>query len=157
MLPTLLPLVANERPLINVDITLLLNISLWLVLYIFLRLTFWKPMLALISAREQGIDGSRDDAHRLEAEARKIRDKFDESIRKARAEANGERDKVRAEGTRQEAEIQSAVRAEVNAMIESRRAEIAKQRGVVRAELQSLVPSLANEIARKVLSREVGS
>lgn len=42
-------------------------------------------------------------------------------------------------------------------MIESRRAEIAKQRDAVRGELRGLVPALASEIARKVLSREVGS
>jgi hypothetical protein len=39
----LLALVANERPLINIDITLLLNLGLWFVLFFFLKSTFWGP------------------------------------------------------------------------------------------------------------------
>ena len=66
-------LVANERPLINVDVTLLINLGLWFALFLFLRATFWGPMLALITAREEGTEGSRAEATRLDAEAKELR------------------------------------------------------------------------------------
>lgn len=155
MSPTLYLFLANERPLINVDITLLLNMGLWFVLFFFLRATFWKPMLDLIAAREQGTEGARADAARLDAEARTLRASFDEKLQAARQTASRARESVRDEGRAAEAALMSKVREEVSGRAEARRAELAKLRGSLRAEVLTSVPSLARDIASKVLRREV--
>lgn len=155
MSPTLYLFLANERPLINVDITLLLNMGLWFVLFFFLRATFWKPMLDLIAAREQGTEGARADAARLDAEARTLRASFDEKLQAARQTASRARESVRDEGRAAEAALMSKVREEVSGRAEARRAELAKLRGSLRAEVLTSVPALARDIASKVLRREV--
>ena len=57
-MPLSLLLVANERPLINIDVTLFVNLGVWAVLFFFLRAVLWKPMLDLIDAREAGTEGA---------------------------------------------------------------------------------------------------
>jgi F-type H+-transporting ATPase subunit b len=148
-------LVANERPLINIDVTLLLNLGVWLALFFFLRAVLWKPMLDLIEAREAGTEGARKSAARLEHDAKDLRERLSKELTAARLAAAGERDVLRAEGAKRDAELTAKVRDEVNAHVERQRAEIAVQKQKVRGEIMALVPSLASDIATKVLRREV--
>lgn len=150
----LLALVANERPLINIDITLLLNIGLWFVLFFFLKATFWGPMLALIEEREKGTEGARAEAARLEAEAKKIRDDVDGRLKVARTEASQAREALRQAGLRQESEVLGRVRDEVNALVEKERVALAARREELRREVLVAVPALASDIARKALRQE---
>ncbi len=150
-------LVANERPLINIDVTLLLNLGVWLTLFFFLRAVLWKPMLDLIEAREAGTEGARKLAASLEHDAKDLREKLTKELSAARVSAAADRDALRAEGAKRDAELTAKVREEVNAQVGAQRAEIAAQKIKVRGEIMALVPSLATDIATKVLRREVRS
>lgn len=152
-----LALLANERPLINIDITLALNLAVWLGLFFFLRAVLWRPMLDLIEAREQGTEGTRKEALRLEHEGRELKAKLTTDLAAARATAVAERDALRAEGARRDAEITAKVRDEVAAKVETLRADLAAQRERARTELMSAVPALAEEMVAKVMRREVRS
>jgi F-type H+-transporting ATPase subunit b len=155
MLDLPLHLVANERPLINIDGTLFINVLLWIVLFVMLRGLLWKPMLRLIAAREAGMQGSRETARDLELDAQKKRVEFEDAQRKARSAATEERDRIRGEGSRTEAQLLADARREVNEMVDKQRAEINAQREQLRTEIRATVPALAGDIASKVLGREV--
>ena len=103
----LLALVANERPLINIDITLLLNLGLWFVLFFFLKSTFWGPVMDLIEAREKGTEGARAEAATLEARAKKLREQVAEKLRGARPDATPQRDALPPAGTKTGPEVPS--------------------------------------------------
>jgi F-type H+-transporting ATPase subunit b len=150
-------LLATERPLINIDATVLVTIVLWLVLFGLLRALLWGPMIRLITAREAGTEGSRLTARKLETEARAKEVAYRTAQRNARAMAAAERDRLRAEALRHEADVLTAARAQVNATLEVRRAQIQGERARVEAEIKATVPQLAREIAAKVLGREVAS
>lgn len=150
----LLALVANERPLINIDITLLLNIGLWFVLYFFLKSTFWGPVMDLIEAREKGTDGARANAATLEADAKKLREQVDEKLRAARGDASKAREALRLDGSRQEAEVLAKVRSEVTALLDTERAALDTRRSELRRDVLAAVPALASDIARKALRQE---
>ena len=77
--------------------------------------------------------------------------------RAARASATAERDALRADGAKRDAEITAKVRDEVNALVEKQRADIAAQGKKVRVDVLATVPALAADIATKVLRREVRS
>ena len=130
---------------------------MWLVLFFFLRATLWKPMLALIDAREAGTAGAREEAARLDAEAKTLRGSLDEQLAAARASAAKAREALRAEGARTEVELLGKAREEVNAAVEKQRADIAAQRAKLHGEVMALVPELAQGIAARVLRREVQS
>ena len=155
MLETQLLLVASERPLINIDVTLLINISLWLVLFLFLRATLWKPVLALINAREERTEGARAEARRIEATAQDKRKELEGALREARNRAAAARDKLREEGLQAESTLLQQVRAEVAQKLERQRAELRTQRERLRAEVRVSVPSFAADIVRRILGREV--
>jgi len=150
-------LVANERPLINIDVTLFVNLGVWLALFFFLRAVLWKPMLDLIDAREAGTEGARHKAVELDAQAKELRARLTAELATARTGAAAERDALRAEGAKRDAEITAKVREEVGVAVEKQRAELAAQRKAVRAEIAGVIPALAAEIASKVLRREVRS
>lgn len=150
-------LVANERPLINIDVTLLLNLGVWAALFFLLKATLWEPMLKLIDAREAGTAGARDEAARLDTDAKALKASLDEKLTAARATASKAREALRAEGVRAEVELLGKAREEVNAAVEAQRAEIAAQRAKLHGEVMALVPELAQGIASKVLRREVRS
>lgn len=147
----LLALVATERPLINIDITLLLNLGLWFVLFFFLKSTFWGPVMDLIEAREKGTEGARAEAATLEARARKLREQVDERLRAARADASRERESLRQAGNKAEAEVLGTVRGEVSTLVEGERAALAARKAELRRDVLSSVPALASDIARKAL------
>jgi F-type H+-transporting ATPase subunit b len=150
-------LVANERPLINIDITLLLNLGVWLALFLFLRATLWKPMLDLIEAREAGTEGARTLAADLDRDAKDLKEKLAKELTAARVSATAERDALRADGAKRDGEITARVRDEVNALVDKQRADIAAQGKKVRVDVLAAVPALAADIATKVLRREVRS
>jgi F-type H+-transporting ATPase subunit b len=148
-------LLASDRPLINIDGTLFINIGLWLVLFFILRGLLWRPMLRLITAREKGTQGSRDDARHLEADAKAKRAEFEAAQRRARAAAIEERDKLRAEGQKIEAQVLAEARETLGTELEKQRAELRVQRDALRTEMRAMVPALATQIATKILGREV--
>lgn len=150
-------LLANERPLINVDVTLFVNLGVWAALFFILRAVLWRPMLDLIDAREAGTEGARSRAAALDVEAKELKAKLTAALAAARAAATSDRDALRAEGAKRDAEITAKVREEVHAAVEKQRAELAAQRKAVRAEVAGVIPALAAEIASKVLRREVRS
>jgi F-type H+-transporting ATPase subunit b len=150
-------LVANERPLINIDVTLLLNLGIWAALFFLLKATLWTPMLALIDAREAGTAGAREEAARLDAEAKTLKGDLDEKLAAARSSAAKAREALRAEGARSESDLLGKAREEINATVETQRKEIAAQRAKLQGEVMAMVPELAQGIAARVLRREVRS
>ncbi len=150
-------LVANERPLINVDATLFINIGLWIFLFVALRGLLWAPMIKLISAREAGMQGSRDKAGSLQTDAKGIKAEYDQALKGAREQASLAKDKLRADGKKKEAEILAAARETTQATLDTQRANLRSQSETLRSEIRASVPQIASEIASKVLGREVRS
>jgi F-type H+-transporting ATPase subunit b len=148
---------ASERPLISFDGTLVINIALWLLLFLVLRPLLWEPMIKLLGAREGGVGGSRDKATETAARASELRAKYDGALKAARSQAAADRDALRAGAMREEAEILASARASVTERVEAQRGQLASQRKQLRAELDVLVPQIAKDIASRALGREVAS
>ncbi len=157
MLTTPFLMLANERPLINVDITILMIIGLWLVLYVFLKATFWKPVLNVIVAREEGTEGLRKEARKLDADSQKAHEALDAALHKARASVAAQRVQLQNDGRRQEGEILALVRDEVNRSLAVGRTEIEAQRQTLQAELRTTIPGIAAELTTRLLRRAVQS
>ena len=77
------------------------------------------------------------------------------ALDKVRREANAERDRLRAETARVEAQIMAQARAETALIIEEGKARIAAEMEGLRKELETTRPMLASEIASRILGREV--
>ena len=82
---------AQELPLIDLDGTVFVQFGIFLVTALVCSQFLFKPFLAMMTARGEGIEGAREESIRADEEARaKIAD-YDAKLSKARATAGNER------------------------------------------------------------------
>lgn len=141
--------------MIDLDGTIFVQAAIFFVAFFLLRAIVFKPMVALFEAREAAIDGAKAEADRLQLEAASAGQTFDEELRKVRAQAQVERDKLRADALHRERAILEAVKAETDKATEDADKRLAAQAEVLRKEINTSVPALARQIASKLLQREV--
>lgn len=154
-MPSLLSVVLSEGSIIDLDGTLFVQLGIFFVLFFVLRALVFKPMTGLFAAREAAIEGAREDARRMEREAKEQTGSFDEAIRDARASAGQQRDRLRADGLGIEKQLLETVRQQTSKVLEDARVKLEVERSAIRLDLAAQAPVLARQIASKLLGREV--
>ena len=145
----------SEGSIIDLDGTIWIQLSLFGIAFFLLRPLVFRPMIALFEARESAIEGSKLEALRLQDEAAAETEEFDEEMRRLRLQAGEERDRLRAEGKRLERTVLDRVREETDKQLADADAQLASEATKLRAEVKASVPALAQQIASKLLNREV--
>ena len=140
---------------VDVNWTFLVQIGIFLVLFLLLKPLLFDPMLRLFEERERRIEGAKNEAREMYQQADQKIARYEEQLTAVKRQAGEERDKLRAEGQRQEQQILAKVRAETNALLEQGKSKIAKDGAALRTELDGVSQTLAREIASRVLGREV--
>lgn len=156
LLATLLTRAPEEAPpLIDVDGTLIVQFVLFLILLFILQQVLFKPYWKLRDSRHAGIEGAREDAHKMEERARNIVADYDAKLTGARLRGAEERQRLRAEGAVYERQVVGAARDESQKALGAARGRITSEAGTARAQLEQQSVSLAREIVKKILGREV--
>ena len=140
---------------VDVDLTVLGTIGLFLVLFVGLKPLLFDPMLKLFEERERRTLGAKKDAREMDKKSAGAQAKYEAEMQKARGAANAERDKLRAEGQKTETEILAKVRASTSQTLEEGRKKAADELAKARAQLKTDAAVLAKELAARVLGREV--
>ena len=86
---------AKEHPLIDIDGTVFLQLGVFAVLFFVSNKLLFQPYLRLREARRAGIEGAREEADRMTAEADAKLADFEKSLATARARAPEAGRKVR--------------------------------------------------------------
>ncbi len=141
---------------VDLDLTLVGQMVLFVVLMLVLKPLLFDPMLKLFEEREKRIDGAKLEARKIDQQSTGALTKYESAMAKARGEANAERDKLRAEGTKIENEILSRVRAESAKTLEEGRKRMSADRLSIEESIGREVKSLARDLAGTTLGREVG-
>ncbi|MEM9189871.1 MAG: ATP synthase F0 subunit B [Myxococcota bacterium] len=141
--------------IIDLDGTLFVQLALFTVLFFILKSLVFKPMVKLFEAREEAIEGAREDAKRMEKEAAEKADTFEEEMREVRLKAQAERDKLRVEGARLERAVLDKVREETRQTMAQAEKNLTQEATRVRKEIDATIPKLANEMAGRLLGREL--
>ena len=140
---------------VDIDWTVLGQMALFFVLMVVLKPVLYDPMLKLFAEREERTDKVRDRARKIDDESAEARSTFERAMADARAAADVERDKIRAEAVKTENEIMAKVRASTSKTLDdgrkAREAEVAR----VRQHLDTSSAELARDLAGRVLGREV--
>ncbi|MGG6229596.1 F0F1 ATP synthase subunit B [Tenacibaculum sp. SDUM215027] len=131
-----------------------------LILVILLVLLFkfaWKPIMAALTEREEGIQNALDQAENARKEMQNLHADNERLLKEARAErdammkeAREIKDKIIADA-KQEAEEQTST------MVENAKATIKQEQQAAIAELKKKVGDLSIEIAQKVVRKELAS
>ena len=141
--------------IIDLDGTVFVQLGMFFVAFVVLYALVFKPMVAVLEAREAAIDGAKDEAKHLEQEVKDKQASFESELRKVRSASGEERERLRLEGQTIERKLLDTVRAETTELVSEARVRLEVEAKTARAELASARPELARQIASKVIGREV--
>ena len=154
-LSALLGALLSGGSIIDLDGTVFVQLGMFFVAFLVLHALVFKPMVAVLEAREQAIDGAKEEAKHLEQEVKDKQATFEAELRKVRGTAGEERERLRAEGLELERKLLETVRAETTTLVRDAGERLQTEARRVRAELGQGQAELAREIASKVIGREV--
>ena len=143
--------------LIDIDKTVFVQLAVFLLALIVLGRFLWRPYLRVRTERVARVEGYREEAARLEADAEQRLARADVQLAEARRVGAGERAVARGEAHARE----QTLLAEANAAAQKKLAEARVRLNAVvdaeRKKLQADASQVATAAARKILGREVGA
>ena len=146
---------ASGHPLIDIDLTVVVQFALFLItVYVSNKLLF-QPYLQLRERRKAGIDGARAEAERMTAEADAKLADYEKSLAAARDRANEEGRKIRLEAAALEKNVTEEARASAQEAIAAAQKKVRAETEAARAQLLPQAEVLARSMSSKLLGREV--
>ncbi|MGD8861475.1 MAG: ATP synthase F0 subunit B [Myxococcales bacterium] len=140
---------------IDLDGSFIVQMVIFFIAFFILRSLVFQPVMALFDARDAAMDGSREEAERMEHEADEKRAHFEGELRKMRDQANAEREKLRLDAQKLARDLTEKARRENTATLSSAKAQLDLEGKDAREKATAEVPSLARKIAEQLLSRSV--
>jgi F0F1-type ATP synthase membrane subunit b/b' len=122
-----------------------------LAFYLMMRALFFKPLLAVMAERDARTVGARKAAAAAEAAAAERLKRYQEALRKARAQVYAEQEAARKKVLDERAARLKEARAKATEEVASAKELVAKELADALREMRSAVEQLASEIARRVL------
>ncbi len=144
-----------EHPLIDIDLTIVLQLAIFIAMSLLATQWLFKPYLKMRDDRIKGIEGGREDAERLSAEADARLADYEKQLAAARERARTEQQKIRAEAAAHHNELVEKTRAEATHTMEAARAKLTGETESARAELMPKAEVIARQMVSKLLDREV--
>lgn len=146
---------AGGHPLIDVDSTGVVQFVLFLILFFVANRFLFQPYLQLRERRKAGIEGAREEAERMTAQADAKLADFEKQLAVARERANEEGRKVRLDAAANERTVTEQARTSAQKAIDEAQAKMRSETQAARAQLMPQADALAKAISSKLLGREV--
>jgi F-type H+-transporting ATPase subunit b len=141
--------------MINLDITLVIQMINFLLLLFVLNLILFRPIRKIIKERNQIVETFNSDIASLTGEAQASMEKFEEKLLEARKEGAGRVQSMKDEGEQTEVELIATTTQEVQAKIEEARKRVASDIQDARTELQKQVQTFSVAVTEKILGRSI--
>lgn len=140
---------------VDFDGSVLIQFVIFLLLFILLKPILLDPFLKVVEEREKRTDGAKTEARQMDEKAGDIIKRYEGELEKVRKVANEERERLRSEAQKLEAQILGEARAAASGVAGEGKQKIQKEAESIRFDLGQLSGKLAQEVASKVLGREV--
>ena len=127
------------------------------ILIVLLAKFAWKPILAALAAREEGISNALLAAENAKKEMQNLKSDNEKLLAEARAERDAMMKEAREIKEKMIADAKSEAQAQGEKMIESAKATIESEKNAAMAELKNQVSSLSLEIAETLLKGELSN
>ncbi len=141
--------------MIQINITLIVQIINFLVLLLVLNALLYKPVTAQIREREARIRNDREKAAALDEQVQEQEKRHQQELATVRQTGAQEKNALSAEAKKKEAEILDKARAEASRIVEDMKAAIRVEAEEVRKALTAEMTPLAQSIFQKILGRPV--
>jgi F-type H+-transporting ATPase subunit b len=140
---------------IDFDLTFVGQMVIFAALILVLKPLVFDPVLGLFQERENRTEGAKASAREMQQKAGELLRKYEHELEKVHRVAAEERDAIRAETARLEAEQMNEARQVAAKIINEGRERVAEEIHAIRFELGRNSERLARDIAARVLGREV--
>ncbi len=147
--------IAAEHPILDVDLTIVLQLAIFLATAFIASKFLFRPYLKMRLERVEGIDGARKTADDLKAQGAAQLTAYEETLAAARARAFDEQRKIRADAAAHQSEVTGKARGEVQKTLAEARTLVAEKTEAARAELLPTADAIATSIVSKLIGREV--
>jgi F-type H+-transporting ATPase subunit b len=137
------------------DLTFVLQMLLFASLIVVLRPLLFEPVLRVFEERERRTDGARQSARQMQEEAGALLTRYEQELAKVHEVARQERERIRAETARNEAELFDRARESVNKIVEEGRQRIDRERRELQFGLGQEAERLARSVAEAALGRSL--
>ena len=127
------------------------------ILIVLLAKFAWKPILAALAAREEGISNALLAAENAKKEMQNLKADNEKLLADARAERDAMIKEAREIKEKMIADAKSEAQAQGEKMIESAKASIESEKNAAMAELKNQVSTLSLEIAETLLKEELSN
>ena len=142
--------------MISLDYSVVYQVVLFLVVWVILSKVLFRPYVSLLEERERKTTGAEHDLSELEHEAARLRAQYEEKIAQAQAAGNGAKEAILQDARQQREGVLTQAREEAMSILEGVRRELANQMQKERQLAAAEVRATAQEMATKVLGRNVG-
>jgi F-type H+-transporting ATPase subunit b len=146
---------SHEPQLIDLDKTVFVQLGIFLLLTVVLWRFLWQPYLRIRVERVTRVDGYRQDAARMEADAAARLAEAEAALDAARRMGTAERATARAEAQAREQAILAQANADAQKTLADARARLDASLEVERVKLQAQTRDVARAAAQRILGREV--
>ena len=133
------------------------QVIILVILIVLLAKFAWKPILAALAAREEGISNALLAAENAKKEMQNLKSDNEKLLAEARAERDAMIKEAREIKEKMIADAKSEAQAQGEKMIESAKASIESEKNAAMAELKNQVSSLSLEIAETLLKGELSN
>lgn len=140
---------------VDVDKSVFVQMALFALLMFVLKPLLFQPMLDLFAVREGKTDGAKSEARDMQERAADILARYETELAVARTSANAERETLRRETAKMEAEVLAEAQKSADGITREGRARVAQELETLRSSLATSEAGLARQISAKVLGREV--
>ncbi|HID97132.1 MAG TPA: hypothetical protein EYP57_02950 [Thermodesulfobacteriaceae bacterium] len=141
--------------MIDVDISLFVEIISVLILMVLLNSMLFKPVRRMLEEREAKMSAVESDIEKYHRNAEQLVENYNNKLAEARAAGQQERDRLAAEAREEERQLAEASSKEAAARKEELLAGLSAQVETARKDLDAKAESFAVEIAQKLLGRAV--
>jgi F-type H+-transporting ATPase subunit b len=141
--------------MISLDYSILLQMLLFVILWVVLTKVLFQPYVSLLEERERKTEGAEEESFALEEEGERLRVLYEEDIAKARAAGVAAKEAILQEGRQQREHLLNRVRAEALEGLERARLDIRNQLSREREIAIREADIIAQDMAEKVLGRRV--
>lgn len=136
-------------------VTFLLQVVNLLVVFYFLKLVLYKPLLKLMEDRQKQVDQQLDYAASTMRQAEEMMAQYQEQLAKAKADAQAIIDQATRLGNQMKEQTVAEARQEAEKLLARAREQIEKDKNQASQELRNQAANWALLIAQRVLGREV--
>jgi F-type H+-transporting ATPase subunit b len=149
------PRCTKAKMIFDFDLTFLLQMVVFATLIVVLKPLLFEPVLRVFEERERRTEGARGSARAMQEEAGELLSRYEKELAKVHEVARQERDRIRAQTAKVEAEVMAQARETANRILEEGRQRIERERGQIEFALGRESERLARNMAEAVLGRSL--